>query len=230
MSTQTVIICDRCKDEITPGQQRETTLYTKRVVDLCPECQRLFTLFLQGSALTTSPEDWARDAAKQFEDFQPDPEGQVPERTAKVVEGLAEEDPWDLDETCPMHGVKRGRIEVPSRDYIPEPGCTCQILYPDTCRECYGEKARHKMDCSKMSHSPSALSTITTAQWRAVQDRYEPLVNEVNEARRMRRRLDRLIEQQDNQALEVTRGILTTAQLRHAISGDLEVTDAASPE
>lgn len=151
MSTQTTIVCDRCKDEITPGQQRETTLYTKRVIDLCPECQRLFTLFLQGSALTTSPEDWARDAAKQFEDFQPDPEAEVPERTAQVVEALRE-------------------------------------------------------------------------------DPYEPLVNEVNEARRMRKRLDRLIEKQDNQRFEVTRGILTTAQLRHAISGDLEVADAASPE
>lgn len=150
MSTQTVIVCDRCKDEITPGQQRETTLYTKRVIDLCPECQRLFTLFLQGSALTTSPEDWARDAAKQFEDFQPDPEAEVPERTAQVVEALRE-------------------------------------------------------------------------------DPYEPLVNEVNEARRMRKRLLALNEKADARP-GAAKGIVTSAQVRHAISGDLEVADAASPE
>lgn len=61
MTTQTTIVCDRCKEEITPGQQRETTLYTKRVIDLCPECQRQFTVFLNGGEIdestVTSPEN-----------------------------------------------------------------------------------------------------------------------------------------------------------------------------
>lgn len=56
MTAQTTIVCDRCKEEITPGQQRETTLYTKRVIDLCPECQRQFAVFLNGGEVDESTE------------------------------------------------------------------------------------------------------------------------------------------------------------------------------
>lgn len=61
MTTQTTIVCDRCKEEITPGQQREMTLASKAEIDLCPECYRLFTVFLKGGEIdesaATSPEN-----------------------------------------------------------------------------------------------------------------------------------------------------------------------------
>lgn len=201
MSAQTVIICDRCKDEIEEGKERTVVSSTKTELDFCRKCHAEFAAFLQGATVLSK-------------EVPPEPE---------------EDDPWDLDDVCPVHGTKRGRIEIHDQYYIPEPNCTCDILYPDTCRECLGRKGRHRMDCSQVRQSPSALDSITTAQWRAIADQNQPLVDEVVEARRMRKRLERLIEARD--ALTgVYKSMLSTSELRHAISGDLEAADAASPE
>lgn len=195
MTTQTVIICDRCKEEILKGNEKPMTLASKAEIDFCSSCYDEFCAFLKGATVL-----------------------------AKEVPPEPEENAWDLDEECPVHGnIKRGRLVV-SAEHVPDPGCTCDLLYPDTCRECLGEKGRHKMDCSEMRKSQSALESITSDQWRAIQDKYEPIVNEVNEARRMLKRL-RGIEARADAVSGVTRGMISTAQLRHAISGDLEVAD-----
>lgn len=56
MSTQTTIVCDRCKSEIKPGNEKPMTLASKSEIDFCTPCYDEFCRFLKGAEIDESTE------------------------------------------------------------------------------------------------------------------------------------------------------------------------------